>query len=170
MSREIIVASDTHGASRYLHELEQAYPHADLFLHCGDLEDYPDNYPAWIFVRGNNDFLPSMPDSRVVKVGGVSVYMTHSHRLSYHHRLQQLAAAAKENGCRIALYGHTHRPSIEEVNGVICINPGSMLLPRDGRSPSYARIVIDDDGKIQARILRQEDWPFAWRRKLWFDQ
>lgn len=168
MSTEIIVASDTHGASRYLEELEKAYPNADLLIHCGDLEDYPEHFPSWIIVRGNNDYFPSMPESRVIRVAGVGIYICHSHRLSYRNREQQLAAIAHENGCRIALYGHTHRANIEKIGDVLCVNPGSMLLPRDGKSPSYARIVIEDDHSIHAQIIRQEHWPFEYRRKLWF--
>lgn len=46
MSTEIIVASDTHGRGDLLRELERAYPRADLFLHCGDLEESPSSTRA----------------------------------------------------------------------------------------------------------------------------
>lgn len=162
MKAQIIVASDTHGAGNLLTKLEKAYPHADLFLHCGDLENSPEYFPAWIFVRGNNDYGGNrlMPDSRVVSYAGIRIYMTHSHRLGYYSRLEKLAALAKENDCQIAVFGHTHVPLIKKVNGVLLVNPGSMRFPRDGNSPCYAVIEVDDNDQIHAKLIHQEDWPF----------
>lgn len=162
MSTQIIVASDTHGASQLLPLLEKAYPEADAYLHCGDLEDDPRMYLYWIFVGGNNDFFfdAQMPEERVVSVNGVRVFMTHSHRFSYYRREEQIVAKAKEKGCQIAVYGHTHVPSIVKRDGVWLINPGSMRLPRDGRSGCYAVIEVDNEGHISAGLFHEEDWPF----------
>lgn len=161
MSTQIVAASDTHGMSGLLGKLEQAYPHAALFLHCGDLEDDPRLYPAWILVRGNNDYMyPNMPDSRVVRYDGIGIYMTHSHLFGYARREEKIAAKAKENDCQIALFGHTHVPVCKQVHGVWLINPGSMRFPRDGKSPCYALITIEDDRSIKAELIHEEDWPF----------
>ena len=40
-----------------------------------------------------------------------------------------LAHEAKEKGCDVALYGHTHRADICEMDGVTLINPGSLRYP-----------------------------------------
>ncbi|UNT94486.1 metallophosphoesterase [Allobaculum sp. Allo2] len=155
------------------HRTGKAYPHADLFLHCGDLENSPEYFPAWIFVRGNNDYGGNrmMPDSRVVSYAGIRIYMTHSHRLGYYSRLEKLAALAKENDCQIAVFGHTHVPLIKKVNGVLLVNPGSMRFPRDGNSPCYAVIEVDDNDQIHAKLIHQEDWPFkpknSWTGGWW---
>ena len=176
MSAEIIVASDTHGRGDLLTELERAYPRADLYLHCGDLEGYPREYPRWTFVRGNNDYYADsseMPDVRVVSAGGHRIMMCHSHTFGYYRsRMKLMTEAANRNRCDILLYGHTHVSDLHEENGVLGINPGSLRLPRDGTFPSYARIVIDDDGEVHAVILHEEDWPFqdpeAGKHKGWF--
>lgn len=176
MSQEIIIASDSHGRSDLLQKLEEAYPHADLFLHCGDLEDNPGQFHNWVFVRGNNDWTGEMPDSRRLTVGGHHIFMTHSDHFRYSNREAALAQQAKKEGCDIALYGHTHCSAIEEVNGVLEINPGSLWLPRDGNLPSYARLILSDDGKAEAEIIFQDAWPFdpskprKERKKRWFWQ
>ncbi len=44
----------------------------------------------------------------------------------------------------IFVYGHLHVPSIEEKDGIIVVNDGSMARPRGGFEKTYA--IIDDDG------------------------
>ncbi len=160
MSAQIIIASDSHGRSDVLKKLQKAYPHADLFIHCGDLEDSPSGFPGWIFVRGNNDWNPEIPDERKLKIMGHGIYICHSHLLPYRDRAKALAYRALENGCDIALYGHTHVSKIERIHGVLEINPGSLLFPRDGNPPSYAVLNISDDGQTEAKIIFEPDWPF----------
>ena len=50
--------------------------------------------------------------------------------------------AAREEGCGLAFYGHTHRMMIELISGVVVCNPGSISLPRGGPA-SYARLTIE---------------------------
>lgn len=160
MSVEIIAASDTHGSNHVLEQLEQAYPRADLFIHCGDLEDDAARYPRWIFVRGNNDWDFNMPSFRIIRAGGVRIYICHSHTCSYYRREEQLAKTARENDCQMVIFGHTHIPLGKKVDGILLVNPGSMTYPRDGNSPCYAKIVIDDPEHIHVDLIHQEDWPF----------
>lgn len=42
---KIIVVSDTHYRNDILDELIDKHKDADLFIHCGDLEDDPQWYP-----------------------------------------------------------------------------------------------------------------------------
>lgn len=170
MKAQLIVASDTHGRNDVLRKLEEAYPTADVFIHCGDLEDDATNYRRWVFVRGNNDWDYTMPSQRILNIAGVRIYVCHSHRFGYHNREEQLIRAAKENGCSVAIFGHTHVPMTKEEKGVWLINPGSMTWPRDGKSPAYAVVTIED-GKVSAKIIHAEDWPFETVKKkkgLWF--
>lgn len=161
MKAEIIIASDTHGRNEVLHQLEQAYPKADLFVHCGDLEDYASDYPHWVFVRGNNDLDYDMPDSRIINIAGVRMYITHSHHFGYYDREHRLAAQGRRENCQVVIYGHTHVPQAEKVDGIWLINPGSMTFPRDGNTPCYAKMIIEDDGSIHVDLIHQEDWPFT---------
>lgn len=164
MRTQIVIASDTHGYGQFLPLLEKAYPHADVYLHCGDLEEDPHSYPHWIFVAGNNDFYGDdrvMPGARVVTINGIRIFQTHSHRFGYYNREEKIAARARELNCQIAVFGHTHVPMARQIHGVWLINPGSLRFPRDGNSPCYAVIDVDDDGTVHPHLLHEEDWPFA---------
>lgn len=54
---KIVVVSDSHGRNDILKTIQEKHPNAKLFIHCGDLEDDPMNFPGYIIVRGNNDYL-----------------------------------------------------------------------------------------------------------------
>lgn len=157
---EIIVASDSHGQSEFLEMIEKWHPHADLYLHCGDLEDDSYSFPNWIFVRGNNDYFSGdqMPLERVISIGNQKLFMCHSHTFPYFQREKALARRAIEEGCSIVCYGHTHCSSVEWINDVLVLNPGSLWWPRDGKEPSYAIIHVDGS-KIEAELRFQRDWP-----------
>jgi hypothetical protein len=50
---------------------------------------------------------------------------------------------AKNNGCKIILYGHTHIKKIEELDGLYIINPGSITKPRNKESNTFLEIDYD---------------------------
>ena len=52
---------------------------------------------------------------------------------------------AREAGCNIALYGHTHVSFCRYRDGLYVMNPGSPAQPRDG-TKSYGIIDITDTG------------------------
>ena len=56
--------------------------------------------------------------------------------------LALLAQETKRRGADIALYGHTHKPLITQLNGVTLINPGSMRFPVN-EGGSYCYLVIN---------------------------
>jgi hypothetical protein len=156
---KVVVVSDTHGRSDLLEKIPKWEPDASLFVHCGDLEDDPRAYPQWIMVRGNNDYMPDsmMPLHRVISIGGHRLFITHGHRFPYYERDRFMANRAKENGCDIVCYGHTHVGETHEKSGVTLVNPGSAWMPRDRKKPSYA--VIDLDGsKPKVTFKYEPDW------------
>lgn len=142
----IVIASDTHRRPDRLYELEQMYPQASLYLFAGDWGDDPRRYDHWIGVLGNNDFYfmqQGWPLERVVLAGDHKIFLCHGHTYGYNMREQNIAAAAKEHGCDIAIYGHSHVASVKDVDGITLINPGSLYRSRDGRRPSYCLLKLD---------------------------
>ena len=134
----------------------------DAVLHLGDHTDDADDirraFPALTIyhVRGNNDFDMSVPMNAVVTPGGVRIYMTHGHR----ERVGMLSSGivpqrAREEGCTLAFFGHTHRMMLERENGLWVCNPGSISLPRGGPA-SYARLDIEG-GMVRTLELVDED-------------
>lgn len=156
---KVVVVSDSHGVPGILEMIVQANPDADLFIHCGDLEDNPLDYPEWVFVRGNNDFFPTptMPMERIVRVGEHRIYVTHSHRISYSGREKQLVRIAREHNCDIVCFGHTHCSLIERDHEVLLVNPGSVWSSRDSRLPSYAILYLQGF-QVEAELVFEDAW------------
>lgn len=51
-----LVVSDSHGRSDLVNKLIDQYRGvADVMIHCGDIEDYAENFPEMMIVSGNND-------------------------------------------------------------------------------------------------------------------
>lgn len=156
---KIVVVSDTHRDKDVLFDIISRNRTADLVVHLGDGEDeYEDArmvFPeiAFLYVRGNNDW-GMYPTNQRITLCGHGIYMCHGHSFDRSSLRSFLAATAKVNKCDIALFGHTHVPVSEEVNGVHIFNPGSPHLPRGGNPPTYGIINLSEDGK--AEFLHKE--------------
>ncbi len=145
---DILVVSDTHGRNERLMELEWAYPQVERFLHAGDWGGDPTHYRHWLSVKGNNDYYAlNLPRDRIVEVEDHRIYMVHGHQVPFYNRTQNFVNLAKANQCDIVVTGHTHRPLIEEKDGILIINPGSLSRNRDGSSPSYAILMLGGSSK-----------------------
>ena len=150
----ITVISDTHRDFDSLYEIVNRNHHSDMFIHLGDGENEVDDikniYPqkAFLFVRGNNDWGNS-PLCRTFTYGGHKFYLTHGHSFDRHSVHSFIAATAKANDCDVALFGHTHIPFYEIINGIHVFNPGSASCPRGRSEPSYGVITINDNGIIK---------------------
>jgi hypothetical protein len=61
--------------------------------------------------------------------------------------IEPLKNAAIDRGMAIAMYGHTHRPLIDQTGSVTIINPGSLSQPRqENHKPSFIMMDIDRFG------------------------
>ena len=144
------VISDTHGLLRP--EAVEALRGSDHILHAGDvgapgiLKELARVAPV-AAIRGNVDTQPwarVLPSTDVVEIMGVSIYMLHD--------LGQLDLKPEAAGFRVVIYGHSHKPKIEEKNGVLYFNPGS-AGPRRFKLPiSVGRLIIAE-GKVKAELI-----------------
>ena len=79
--------------------------------------------------------------------------VTHGHYYFVSRNHDRLVEKAREDNCQIAMYGHTHTPVIEEEDGILVINPGSLTYPRQrGRRPSYAVMELEQGKAPQVEI------------------
>lgn len=101
-------------------------------------------------VKGNCD-PHGFIDEEVVEIDGNKILLTHGDKYHVKRDLTSLSLRAKELGCDIVFYGHTHFADITEYDGITFICPGSLLSPLSG-APSYAYVVIAN-GKITAKIV-----------------
>lgn len=147
----ITVISDSHRNVRAIRSILDAQPQTRHVFFLGDItadiEDMNIEYPDKCFhiVSGNCDFFSNYPASGIETVGGHKIFYTHGHTLGVKHGTDNLTNTAKLNGCKIALYGHTHVSQILYEDGIYIVNPGSCSEPRSG-VPSYAVIDIEQNG------------------------
>lgn len=148
-----IVISDSHGRREAVERLRPLFEENDGVLHLGDgasdvrqlaLRD-PKKYKV---MKGNCDFSGGLEEYEFEEEG-VKVFCCHGHRYGVKHGREELARRAKALGCAVALYGHTHTASIEEIDGVMLVNPGALS---DWTSPSYCYLVLHN-GKATATIV-----------------
>lgn len=148
---KVLICSDTHKKhDNYLKVLEEEGPF-EFLIHCGDTDggEYLISEAAGCpceIIMGNNDFFSDLPRERIFDMGGKKVWVTHGHNyyVSLDTAIIKEEAAAK--GAQVVMFGHTHRPIIED-GSVLCVNPGSLSYPRQAnRKPSYIVLDIDDMG------------------------
>lgn len=154
-AQRILLASDTHGKIGNLTHVIRTCGPFDAFIFCGDGEGLEHQLTglfgaqcACYLVRGNNDYASDLPDELVVPLGKERAFVVHGHRQGVSLTPYRAAELAADKGCRYCFYGHTHRPAKEIVDGVLCINPGSLSYPRqEDRRPSYTLIEVDEQGE-----------------------
>ena len=155
---KILVVSDTHGMDRTFYELYRSLKNIDMVIHCGDLQGSEDEMSRAVTcpfaaVKGNNDFFTMLPKDRVFDYGGKRFFVTHGHYYNVSSGYERLIDEARNRDCDFALFGHTHRPYYEEINGLHVINPGSLSYPRQySRRPSYAIITVDAAGDVKVSL------------------
>ncbi|HWK49292.1 MAG TPA: metallophosphoesterase family protein [Steroidobacter sp.] len=144
------VLSDTHGllrpeALKHLNEV-------DRIIHAGDigtpniLEKLRKLAPVDA-VRGNNDkgtWAEAIPETLFLEIRGHQIHVLHD--------LKQIDLSPAAAGMSVIISGHSHKPAVEEREGVLFINPGS-LGPRRFRLPiSLAKLYITA-AAVRAEII-----------------
>lgn len=171
---KLIIASDIHGGAECCRALLDAAERerADRILLLGDIlyhgprNDLPTDYAPkkviemlnaikdkLICVKGNCESevdqmvldFPIMQESALVYDGesDLTLFMSHGHKFSPAN-LPPLPARS------VFLYGHTHVKKVERVGDTVCLNPGSVTLPKENNPKTYATY---QSGKIQIKTL-----------------
>lgn len=168
---KFVIASDIHGSAFWCRKLmdviQKEKPDSVLLLgdllYHGPRNDLPKDYAPKqvipmlseikekiIAVRGNCEAevdqmvlpFPCMADFVEVLADGKRFYLTHGH----HANPEKLPPLPQGS---IFLSGHTHVKMDREVNGIRCLNPGSVSIPKDGTNSC----LIYENGIFQVRIL-----------------
>jgi putative phosphoesterase len=157
----VAVVADTHlprGSRRLPEECVLRLSAADLILHAGDhstvaaLEDLRALGPPVEAVHGNVDepaLRAALPASLVVEAGGARIGLTHDAgpRVGREARL-----VARFAGCAAIVYGHSHLPQVERVDGVWIHNPGSPTERRRAPARTMLELLVAG-GEIEPRLV-----------------
>ena len=160
--KKVLVISDTHGRTDNLDKILPLVQPLDQLIHLGDVgrdTDYIEVVSGCpcCFVAGNNDFYSELPRERLIKLNGVPIFLTHGHYYYVNSRKDFVRSAAVQRGAKIALFGHTHVPYIEEEAGILVACPGSLSLPRQAdHCPTYLLLYISEDGSFRAEMKKVE--------------
>ena len=93
----IAVISDSHGNKSSISKIKKKISSAQVLLFLGD---------------GENQ--------------GKKIFMCHGHRYGVKYGYNSIFYRGKEVGADIVLFGHSHLPIIDEHDGLILMNPGSI--------------------------------------------
>jgi putative phosphoesterase len=144
------IVSDTHGLLRA--EAKIFAGTCDYIIHGGDIgsQSILDELAALaplIAVKGNNDRQPwaaHLPESEMMRVGGVFVYVIHD--------ISQLDIEPRAAGVQVIVSGHSHKPLIEQRDGILYVNPGS-CGPRRFTLPISLGEMIVEGTKVRVRTV-----------------
>lgn len=139
-----IILSDTHGNKKGVEKLLQTVEH-DGVIFAGDGESDFSNVNGNItMVKGNCDFFSKLPQSVVTKINGTKVLITHGNMYGVKSGLGSLIAYAESEEVQLVIYGHNHKQSLEKINGITYLNPGTFKKSSTLKS-SYAIIDFKDN-------------------------
>lgn len=144
------VISDTHGLLRP--EALTALRGSHHIIHAGDvgapeiLGKLAEIAPVTA-IRGNIDrdtWAHELPETEVVEIGGVSIYMLHD--------LAQLDLKPAAAEFKLVIAGHTHVAKQETRDGVLYFNPGS-AGPRRFKLPVSVGKIVVEKGTVRAEVI-----------------
>jgi len=98
-------------------------------------------------VRGNNDNGPwaeRLAQTEFVQIGEIFVYALHD--------IAQLDIEPGGAGVHVVVSGHSHKPSVEQRDGVLYVNPGSAGPRRFSLPISVAELVVEGSA-VSARLV-----------------
>jgi putative phosphoesterase len=124
----------------------------DRIVHAGDICD-PEiltrlaEIAPVTAVRGNNDtgaWADALPHDAQIECAGLVLYAIHD--------LAELDVDPRAAGVHVVVSGHSHKPAIRDIDGVLYVNPGS-AGPRRFRLPISIGELRIVDGRIVPRIV-----------------
>lgn len=150
----ILVVSDTHG--NWLAPLQcLSGNQVDLIIHLGDhISDAKElvkvaDAPV-IMVPGNCDHDAQEPRELSHTFKGHKFLLSHGDNYRVKAGYEPLLKRAKESGSSVILCGHTHIPLVQKSDGILLINPGTLMAASSQKSCAILQVTIS---KVTAEII-----------------
>lgn len=167
---KVLVISDIHGSGYYAEKIKEIDERektekiillGDLYYH-GPRNDLSQEYNPMkvaevlnslknklLVIKGNCDAEVDemisefdFQDHILMKINGKNIYFTHGHK----YNIDKIPYEEFD----MLIYGHIHQGFIEEKEGYIFANPGSISLPKCNTEHSY--IILDENKVILKRV------------------
>ena len=148
------------------------FKHVDLIIHAGDLvslgviDELRSVCPKVVVVAGNMDqgaLRKKYPTKQVLKI--------HNYRVGLMHGVgpalnlpQLLKDVFKKDDCDLIIFGHSHQPMNEKIDGILFFNPGSATdvtaacnsygIIELKEKAANSCLSIDSQGEIEAKIIK----------------
>ena len=148
------IVSDTHGLLRQ--EVIEGLRGVDHIIHAGDIDDKSvidglEKIAPVTVVRGNADkeWAKDIPESVTLDFLDNIIYLIHNKG-----KITQLPAEVS-----IVIYGHSHKYSLVEKEGVVWFNPGCCGKRRPGQEISYAILEVNgrEDFEFKKMVIANSD-------------
>ena len=147
------ILSDNHGD--WPPHIAESLVGVDAIIHAGDIGPYKlvlemEAIAPTAAVLGNTDGDMPLDETAVLTFGQKKFLVQH---IVNPHRLQApLRERIKHVKPDVVVFGHTHHPFYETLDGILFLNPGSVTQPRGDYRPSMVCLTIDH-GKITAKFI-----------------
>lgn len=156
--KTITVVSDSHGNTAALEKLFPIFDESNYVIHLGDTsadgQAVRRVFPEKTYLlNGNCDFVKTGESELVLSVEDVKIFACHGDRYGVKSGYDRIAYKAMEEGCKVALFGHTHEAIEKTVGGVMLFNPGTL---RRYAVNTYLYLVINGD-RATGKICRLPD-------------
>ena len=142
----ILVLSDSHKHIANIIEAISNEPTAEIVYFLGDgtyeMDEVTEIFKnkTFIVVRGNCDFINTVPLRDIRSINTCKIYASHGAVENVKLSFVTIKNEAKKNNCNIALFGHTHQKHYSYEDGLHLFNPGSI------KEGSYGIIDIVENG------------------------
>jgi len=156
---KIGVVSDTHSHA-VPQQLLDDFKGVDLIIHAGDICSKED---LEVFKRvqkvravcgnmDNNEICQIFPERDIFQAGGITIGLHHG-RGPADKVLGLIKEEFQHDKVDVVVFGHSHQPMNETIDGVLYFNPGS---PNDiVRAPYHSYGILEiEDGKVFGKIIR----------------
>ena len=169
MPVRILVIGDTHifEFNNIPQTMLKEILNADYVIHTGDytsknvLNEFMKlKGPRFVGVYGNADPLSirnKLLEKEFIEINDKKIGITHpAIGGSDENTKKKVLMIFKDDNVDAIIFGHTHDPLIEDLNGITLINPGKGYIEKEYFGPPTSFAILTIDNKIHAEIISIE--------------
>lgn len=155
---KIIVFADSHTDIETMNiVINSEYP--DMVIHLGDHvkdgEELQKQFQEILIelVKGNTDKTYNYPVEKMLTANDKAIFITHGDQYGVEEGLDDIIYEGINEGADIILFGHTHKPYLENQDGVWIMNPGRIGRKSSKHINATYGIIEVNDGNIDCKII-----------------